>query len=323
MSKPRPLCYNYIMKITPKIILIIFLLAISGGVYVYAKNIKKEEVGEKISKENVQSIVKEDEVKKSEVKIEPKTIYPGDPVFITIISSSTPKEISWGTKKLKIFEYEGLSRAFVPVDFSDTKSSYELKVSLEDGREISQNIEITPREKIERPLGIPEKLGGNTDASAQNLVKKLAEENHILNTVATATSTLWSLSFKYPLKNVYITDDYGYDRKTITQTIPHKGTDFRASIGTPVMAMNDGVVRVARVFTVYGNTVIIDHGLGVQTLYMHLSKLNVKEGDFVKSGDVIGQSGDTGYADAAHLHISVKIDGISIDPITFLNFFKN
>jgi murein DD-endopeptidase MepM/ murein hydrolase activator NlpD len=123
------------------------------------------------------------------------------------------------------------------------------------------------------------------------------------------------------LNNIFITDDYGYDRKTVEQTIVHKGTDFRAQVGTEVKAMNRGVIRIARTFTVYGNTVVVDHGQGIQTLYMHLSKLNVKEGDTVEIGQVVGLSGNTGYADAAHLHISVKINGLSIDPMTFIRFF--
>jgi murein DD-endopeptidase MepM/ murein hydrolase activator NlpD len=132
---------------------------------------------------------------------------------------------------------------------------------------------------------------------------------------------LWSRAFQYPLKTVFITDDYGYSRNTVNQTITHKGTDFRAVVGTDALAMNDGTIRIARTFTVYGNTVVIDHGIGVQSLYMHLSKLNVKEGERVKRGQIIGQSGDTGYVEAPHLHISIKINGISIDPVTFLKFF--
>ncbi len=196
-----------------------------------------------------------------------------------------------------------------------------MTVKWENNETITKNIKITPRPKIEVPLGIPEKLGGNTPAAAQTLVNNLAKENLVLNTVKTATTTLWSKAFQNPLATIFITDNYGYNRQTVAQTIPHKGTDFRAAVGTEVKAMNRGVVRIARWFTVYGNTVVIDHGLGVQTLYMHMSRLDVKEGDIVELGNPIGVSGDTGYAEAAHLHISIKINGVSIDPMTFLGFF--
>ncbi len=165
------------------------------------------------------------------------------------------------------------------------------------------------------------KICGNTPQAAQNLVKNLAAENAIINNIKSENINLWTKAFRYPLENIFITDDYGYDRATGDETIVHKGTDFRATVGTEVRAMNRGIVRIAREFTVYGNTVVIDHGLGVQTLYMHLSKLEVEEGDVVNAGTLLGESGDTGYADAPHLHISVKISAVSIDPMTFLRFF--
>ena len=85
--------------------------------------------------------------------------------------------------------------------------------------------------------------------------------------------------------------------------------------------MNRGVVRLSKKFTVYGNTVIIDHGNGVMTLYMHLSKRLVKEGSLVEQGQTIGKSGMTGYAEHPHLHISVRINNTSIDPLEFLKLF--
>ncbi len=258
----------------------------------------------------------------SGVTIMPTTILPGDPVFITVNSKSKVLAILWGKKELSHFQYEGKTRALVAIDFKEKVLDHTVTVRLDNGESMVKNVKVTPRPKIEMPLGIPEKLGGDTPAAAQALVENLAKENLVLNTVKTSTTTLWSKAFQYPLATIFITDNYGYNRQTVTQTIAHKGTDFRAAVGTPVKAMNRGVVRIARSFTVYGNSVVIDHGLGVQTLYMHMSRLDVKEGDTVEPGDLIGLSGDTGYAEAAHLHISVKLNGVSIDPMTFLGFFK-
>lgn len=257
----------------------------------------------------------------SQIIIEPETIIPGDPVFITVDSTSTPTAILLDGKSISTFTYEGKLRALVPIDFSTKVLEHTVVAKLQNNSTLTRNVKITPREKIEKPLGIPEKLGGNTPQAASNLVTNLAADNFVLNTVKTATTTLWTKPFQYPVTNVFITDTYGYDRKTVGQTIPHKGTDFRAQIGTEVLAMNRGVVRIARLFTAYGNTVVIDHGLGVQTLYMHMSKLNVKEGGVVEQGTLLGLSGDTGYVEAAHLHISVKINAVSIDPLTFMKFF--
>lgn len=259
----------------------------------------------------------------SSILISPEKILPGDPILITIVSSSTPLEIAFDDKPLPIFSYKGNQSAFVGIDFNEKVLEHIIKVKLADGTALSKPVILTPREKIELPLGIPDKLGGNTPEAEKALLANLARENEVLNTVKTATTTLWSEAFGNPLATIFITDDYGYDRKTVNSTIVHKGTDFRAAEGTQVLAMNSGIVRVARAFTVYGNSIIIDHGQGVQTLYMHLSKLSVKEGDVVKTGQIIGLSGKTGYAESPHLHISVKINKISIDPMTFLRFFNN
>ncbi|MFA6095419.1 MAG: M23 family metallopeptidase, partial [Candidatus Paceibacterota bacterium] len=69
-------------------------------------------------------------------------------------------------------------------------------------------------------------------------------------------------------------------------------------------------------------TIVVDHGLGLMTFYMHLSKIFVNEGELVLPGQVIGLSGDTGYAERPHLHLTVRIGGVSIDPVRFMGLFK-
>jgi murein DD-endopeptidase MepM/ murein hydrolase activator NlpD len=292
------------------LIVLVILLALIGF---FATDIKKEE--------SLLGLVTREEITAPQIQIEPATIYPGDPVFITIISTSTPVSFLWDSKQVPLFTYEKKPRALIAIDFSEKVLKHTVTAQLQSGEVLTKEVTITPRPKIERPLGIPEKLGGNTPKAAESLVKNLANENYILNTVKTATTTLWTKPFQYPVAKVFVTDDYGYNRNTVSQTIVHKGTDFRATVGTEVRAMNRGIVRLARPFTIYGNSVVIDHGLGVQTLYMHLSELKVKEGQTVEVGTLIGKSGDTGYVEAPHLHISVKINSVSIDPMTFMKFF--
>lgn len=103
--------------------------------------------------------------------------------------------------------------------------------------------------------------------------------------------------------------------------LPHLGDDLKAGIGTKVFAMNKGVVRLSRTYRAYGKAVLIDHGLGLQTIYLHLSKIYVKEGATVARGQVIGLSGNTGYVTGPHLHLSVRLNGVSIDPVKFMNLF--
>jgi murein DD-endopeptidase MepM/ murein hydrolase activator NlpD len=95
---------------------------------------------------------------------------------------------------------------------------------------------------------------------------------------------------------------------------PHLGLDFRVPSGTPVKAMNDGTVLLARPLFFEGNFVVIDHGQGLLTLYLHLSEFKVKEGDHVKRGQVIGLSGGSGRATGPHLHAAVRWQGTYLDP---------
>jgi hypothetical protein len=301
-------------------VLILCVIAIGGLLVLQSSRAHEvDERGEHVSTSTTP--VTETE-QKDTISIYPGIILPGDPVFITVHSSSTPTEILFDGRKLSLFMYQGVPRAVVAIDFNEKDLNHEVSVTLSNDEVIKVPVTITPREKIELPLGIPDKLGGNTPEASKVLVSNLAKENAEINNIETGLTQLWTERFSDPLSSIFVTDDYGYDRKTVGQTIVHKGTDFRAAVGTEVRAMNDGVVRLARTYTVYGNSIIIDHGLGVQTLYMHLSKIDVKEGDVVKAGQVIGKSGMTGYAEAAHLHISVKIDRISIDPMVFMGFWE-
>jgi murein DD-endopeptidase MepM/ murein hydrolase activator NlpD len=98
----------------------------------------------------------------------------------------------------------------------------------------------------------------------------------------------------------------------------HQGLDFRVPSGTPVSAVNSGHVILARPMFFEGNCVVIDHGQGLLTLYLHLSKFSVKEGDDVEKGQEIGMSGGTGRATGPHLHLAVRWQGVYLDPQVLL-----
>jgi len=95
----------------------------------------------------------------------------------------------------------------------------------------------------------------------------------------------------------------------------HLGFDLAGSEHMPVRAANDGVVVFAGFFGIYGNAVVIDHGCGIQTLYGHLSSIEIKEGDAVKNEQEIGRSGQTGLAGGDHLHFTILLDGIPVNPV--------
>lgn len=107
---------------------------------------------------------------------------------------------------------------------------------------------------------------------------------------------------------------YFHDGKEIDQQV-HLGYDLAVTANVPVQAANDGTVVHASYLGIYGNCVIIDHGLGVQSLYGHLSSIGVKVGEAVKKGQIIGRSGATGMAGGDHLHFSMLVDGQMVNPM--------
>lgn len=135
---------------------------------------------------------------------------------------------------------------------------------------------------------------------------------------ASAPQPLWSGDFRAPVI-APPTDSFG-TRRTFNGKLDsvHKGMDFRAPMGTVVRAGNSGVVVLARPMYYEGNCVVIDHGLGLYTISMHLSRIGVKEGQHVSTGEQIGLSGATGRVTGPHLHWAVRWQGAYLDPAKLL-----
>jgi murein DD-endopeptidase MepM/ murein hydrolase activator NlpD len=110
------------------------------------------------------------------------------------------------------------------------------------------------------------------------------------------------------------TRTYRYQSKDVDTQV-HLGYDLASLKNSAIPAANAGVVVFAAPLNIYGNTVVVDHGWGLQTLYGHLSTIEVKEGDEVKKGQELGKSGATGLALGDHLHFEVLIQGISVTPV--------
>ncbi|WP_373036486.1 M23 family metallopeptidase [Sulfurimonas sp.] len=102
----------------------------------------------------------------------------------------------------------------------------------------------------------------------------------------------------------------------------HSGTDYRAKIGTPIKACNDGVVVLAKDRFYSGGTVVLDHGQGVYTCYYHMSGFNVKKGQKVSKADIIGLSGDSGRVTGPHLHFSARVSGEQVDPLQLIDLLN-
>jgi murein DD-endopeptidase MepM/ murein hydrolase activator NlpD len=107
---------------------------------------------------------------------------------------------------------------------------------------------------------------------------------------------------------------YVYQGKKVDQQV-HLGFDLSVTRNVPVVAANDGKVIFAADLGIYGNCVVVDHGYGLQSIYGHLSQIGVKEGDAVKKGQPLGNSGSTGLAGGDHLHFSMQVDGVQVNPV--------
>jgi murein DD-endopeptidase MepM/ murein hydrolase activator NlpD len=107
---------------------------------------------------------------------------------------------------------------------------------------------------------------------------------------------------------------YFYDKKEIDRQV-HLGFDLATFAQAAVPAANRGIVIYANDLGIYGNTVVLDHGLGVQSLYGHMSTIDVKEGDTVEKGQTLGRTGMTGLAGGDHLHFTMLVDGVMVNPV--------
>lgn len=258
------------------------------------------------------------------LNVQPNPIIQGDPILISVqeIPATSTAQIYFDNKPLKTFTYKNNPTALYGFDINKKPGVYKVSAKLSNGSSVEKLIVVGERKKAEISFNIPAKLGGNATSSQKTLVSTLAVENAGLLGLGTALYAYWTHGFTFPLLNPIITDPYGYIRQTGATTLTHKGIDFRATEGTRVLAINSGVVKLVQWTRNYGKTIVIDHGLGVQSLYMHLSKIYVNKGDYVDQGQIIGLSGQTGYADSPHLHLSIRINEVSIDPLVFLNLFR-
>jgi murein DD-endopeptidase MepM/ murein hydrolase activator NlpD len=137
----------------------------------------------------------------------------------------------------------------------------------------------------------------------------------------TADHFLWSQPFQRQpgaATEAHFADkrSYIYKGKKIDEQV-HLGYDLAVTQHVGVQAANDGKVLYAAPLGIYGNCIVLDHGYGLQTIYGHLSQINVHVGDIVKRGEVMGLSGMTGMAGGDHIHFSMQLDGVQIDPKEF------
>lgn len=248
-----------------------------------------------------------------------KILRPGD-AFIAGFSEK-PQAVFLGATELTPFPYQDSWRVVLPLSLTAKTGRIALVAAFPSGFAF-EIVTITPREQNVIVLPVPEKM----NQTPTQLVQNLATTNTSIKSIvagAPTKETLFNSPFGLPLfNNQKISSPFGEVRQTGEERITHLGVDFDQPKGSSVVAINSGVVAKAYLDSVYGNSVFIDHGQGIFTLYLHLDTIRVKAGQNVLKGTVVGTLGESGLASAPHLHLSIKINGSSVDPLQFVQSFR-
>jgi murein DD-endopeptidase MepM/ murein hydrolase activator NlpD len=249
-----------------------------------------------------------------------KTPKQGDAVWIKIKSS---KKIESGTimlnkKKFKLFQKSngsmnylsciGISRFATP-----SKATLGFRFIFSDGSQYTTQLPITiaaANFKQEHITLKPKKYKISQDKTSRKNENRLIEQK--FSTVTPAKK--FHNEFLWPLAG-RISSKFGTQRVyNNTPGWSHSGTDISAKEGTPIQASQSGTIVLSKSLNVHGNTVMINHGWGIVSIYNHLHQLNVKLNDKVTKGDIIGTVGSTGIATGPHLHFGISIQSIRVDP---------
>jgi murein DD-endopeptidase MepM/ murein hydrolase activator NlpD len=202
-------------------------------------------------------------------------------------------------------EWEGL----MPIAVADTPGTYPIEFLAADGTTFA-SVNLTVRKTIFPSQNVV--LAPQIEA-----LHSTTEEMQTLTTFRDSVSDLkyWEDPLVAPLPGCVISP---FGVKRLHNGKPtgefHAGIDQRAAEGTPIRAAAAGVVKIVQPFNVLGGTVAIDHGQGLETMYLHMSKLNVELGAHVNKGDVIGYVGATGRANGPHLHWVIYVNGVPQNP---------
>ena len=137
--------------------------------------------------------------------------------------------------------------------------------------------------------------------------------------LAPMAATRVAIPSRMPVEGVRLTSDFGMrTHPVLGGRRGHKGVDLAGPVGTPVIATADGVVSKAEWFSSYGLYISLEHGAEIQTRYGHMSRLNVYSGQRIRKGDVIGYIGSTGRSTGPHLHYEVRIAGVAVNPVPYM-----
>lgn len=208
-------------------------------------------------------------------------------------------------------EYVGL----VGIDLQEKPGAHELSVEVHSSRgvnRLSYNVLVIEESFPVQHLTLPKK---QVDLDHKTLVRVKAEQKAVRTVLGTVSpQRYWTGRFIEPVDGV-ATGAFGRRRVINGQPRnPHNGEDIAAPMGAEVVATNDGIVRLVVDHFFSGKGLFIDHGVGIMSMYFHLSEVVAREGDLVRRGQIVGRVGASGRATGPHLHWGVRLNGARVNP---------
>ncbi|MCX6169853.1 MAG: M23 family metallopeptidase [Ignavibacteriales bacterium] len=213
------------------------------------------------------------------------------------------------------------SGAFVFGFDRDAKGLFKVKIRFKNTKVKTLEYTLEPRKYEEQSLTIAKKYV----TPPKRELKKIQRESKLMKAarakVGKVKNALFMSGFAYPVDSVDIRSVFGSQRILNGKKANiHNGLDFSAEVGDSIRAISDGVVRIAGDNFYYnGNFILLDHGQGLTSVYLHMSKLLAKNSQKIKKGEVIGLAGSTGRATGPHLHLGVQWYKKRIDPMSLFN----
>jgi Peptidase family M23 len=264
------------------------------------------------------------EMRSAPVSWQPRRLTNGSPVLLQVTTHGRTESISgdWLGHNFTFFQSgsRGQWYALAGVPLQTPAGVYSIRITEKftnrQSVEVDQIIRIFPAAYKKIPIKVARQFTepSQTQLAAIALDKDAKEKIF----AAVSAQRLWSGRFTAPVSEP-VSDLFGTERVINGEVQSrHQGLDYAAPAGTPVRAINRGVVVLARPMFFEGNFIVIDHGQGLLSLYLHLSEFKVKEGDEVSEGQVIALSGGTGRATGAHLHLAIRWQGVYLDPAILL-----
>ena len=253
-----------------------------------------------------------------------RSLQPGEVVLFAVQNSRPLMRMSlagFGREFPCFAEDDGLKwTGFLGIDLQTEPGSYRVRVTGMDmdGKTVGGQIVLAVRAKKfpTRTLTVDEQY---VSPPAEALDRIQTEREQVSGIFASITpEKFWRGSFLLPVAGGVIS---AYGKRSVYNgqpRSPHAGVDFRGAVGTPVRSPNAGKVVLAKDLYFSGKTIIIDHGMGLYSYFGHMSALSAKEGDAVKSGDILGRVGATGRATGPHLHWTVRLVETRIDPLSLV-----